>query len=56
MPIVINELVFKGSIGGGVSQENRGSASRESAHEERKAIIEACVEEVMRVLERQKER
>jgi len=56
MPIVINELVFKGNIGGTSPQESRVSPNRDTVREDRKAIIEACVEEVMRVLESQKER
>lgn len=56
MPIVINELVFKGNIGGVSPQESRSQPSRDSAGADRKALIEACVEEVMRVLEGQKER
>jgi len=56
MPIVINELVFKGSIGGVSSHESRVPPNRGSAKEDQKALVEACVEEVMRVLESQKER
>jgi len=56
MPIVINELVFKGSIGGTNPRESTGRPSRDSAKEDQKALIEACVEEVMRALEAQKER
>jgi hypothetical protein len=56
MPIVINEVVFKATL---TSQSQRGAdpggASRQPALD-KKALIEACVEEVLKILEKEKER
>lgn len=56
MPIVINELVFKGRVqepagerGPKAREEDRGPAEFED-------VVEACVEAVMRALRRRKER
>lgn len=58
MPVVINEIVFKGEIsppsapGGG---RDRAPRSENTAADKR-ALIEECVERVVRLLEREKER
>lgn len=57
MPIVINELVFKGRV-----QEPAGERGPKAREEEARSpadfedVVEACVEEVMRALRRRKER
>lgn len=60
MPVVINELVFKGQIAApgsnGTAPAASSAASPVVAKADRKAIIEACVEEVMRILEAEDER
>jgi hypothetical protein len=56
MPIVINELVFKGTIGETAGEEKRPPAAESQAALDRQTLVEACVEEVLKMLERQKER
>jgi len=55
MPILVNELVVKATI----AEPDRAATSQASNQQdliERKDIVEACVEEVLKILERQKER
>ncbi len=56
MPIVISELVFKAEIATPSKRRlpDRGQASRSET--DQRVLVEACVEEVMRILERKKER
>jgi len=56
MPVVINELVFRAEISSSIPDRTaEPGADRRRAVPE-KEIIEACVEEVMRIFERKKER
>ena len=57
MPIVVNELVFKGVIGELPTNGKKppGSDDRQPAIDQ-KALVEACVEEVMKILEQKRER
>ena len=53
MPVLISEIVFKGQI----ADTPPAKAAPEAPPEiDRKALIEACVEEVMRLIERREER
>lgn len=58
MPVIINELVIRASVS--ETPANGGNANAPSANagnvEEREALIKECVEQVMEILERQKER
>jgi len=54
MAIEIRELVIKAIIDDESSTQQ--TSTQEPSTEERDALIEACVEQVLRVLERQKER
>ena len=57
MPVVINEIVFKGEISPPTAPgEERNRAPRSANAVERRALIEECVERVLRLLEREKER
>ena len=56
MPVVINELVFKAEISSSIPDRSAGPAADRRRPIPEKEIIEACVEEVMRILERKKER
>lgn len=56
MPVVINEIVFKATV---AEPAARGAERREPAAPravDGEALVAACVEEVLRILARQKER
>ncbi len=55
MPIIIEELVVRSVVSDSDSEEGEGAANALS-DEARHEIIEACVKEVLRVLEDAKER
>lgn len=56
MPIIINELVFKGTIGS-AKKDDRVSPGREKpTGRSWRALVDVCVEEVLRVLRQEKER
>ncbi|MFC4873922.1 DUF5908 family protein [Negadavirga shengliensis] len=52
MPIEIKELHIKGTV---ANEEDRG-ASQSPSEGDQKAIIEACVEKVLKILEDKKQR
>jgi hypothetical protein len=55
MPIIINELIFKGAIAGaGIDGKQPPAAGRPAVDLE--ALVETCVEQVLKILEQQKER
>jgi hypothetical protein len=57
MPVIINELVIKASVDiGGKEQKPTTAGAQGGKPFDRKALIEACVEEVLSVLERKGER
>jgi len=58
MPIEIRELVVRARVGGDQSDQRGSSApaSRPGAESDFDAIVQACVREVMRVLEDKRER
>jgi len=57
MPVVINELVFKGEITAPTSDRRASDRADGSARAvDARAIIEESVERVARLLEREKER
>jgi hypothetical protein len=56
MPVIINELVFKGTIGEAPSEKKRTPAGEAQATLDRQELVEACVEAVLKILEQQKER
>lgn len=56
MPIVVNELVFKGEIAAPGTRDDRTRDERPPDRRETKALVEICVEEVLRVLRRAEER
>ncbi len=56
MPIVINELVFKGEIAPDRPGSRTQGARPPQPAVSKKELVEACVGEVMRLLEKQKER
>lgn len=56
MPVVINELVFKAEISSVIPDRSADTQSERRKPVSEKEIIQACVEEVMRILERKKER
>jgi Family of unknown function (DUF5908) len=53
MPVLISEIVFKGQIADTPAPK---AAPEKPQDIDRKALIEACVEAVMRVIERREER
>lgn len=55
MPVIINELVFKGTITA-PKQETKHPAGKQKPPIDQETLLELCVEEVLKVLERQKER
>jgi hypothetical protein len=55
MPIIINELVLKATVDARVP-EPRQAPSTAAPAEDRDALVAAIVEEVLRVLDRAKER
>lgn len=54
MPIIINEVVFRGEIAPNDGARRPPADGRPPVN--REALIQACVAEVLRILERQKER
>ena len=56
MPILVNELVFKGVIAELPSNGKMPSEKARQLSVDRKALVEACVEEVMKILEQKQER
>lgn len=63
MPVEIRELVIKtivnqeeGSEGASSSSSPGSESSHESANLSQKALIQACVEEVLKILKREKQR
>jgi hypothetical protein len=57
MPIIINEIVFKGTIAeAGGPKAAPSPAPPRVPQIDRETLIQLCVEEVLRILERQKER
>jgi hypothetical protein len=56
MPVVINELVFRAEISSSIPDRTNATGADRRPPVSEKEIIEACVEEVMRILERKKER
>lgn len=55
MPIIVNELVFKGEIASPPPRNEPAQGPRRPAGEQQ-ALIEACVAEVMKILEQRGER
>lgn len=59
MPVIINELIIKATVEANAGPPARGapaSTGGQSSAADRDALVRAIVEEVMRILERQKER
>ena len=56
MPIIVNEVVIKGTVVDSASTRPRDERRGRPARSEQVALIEACVEAVLRVLERENER
>ena len=56
MTVLVNELVVKATIADPADNGKPSLASGRQEQIDRKEIVEACVEEVLRILERQKER
>jgi hypothetical protein len=54
MPVIIKELVIKASVDIGAKDKPAEAAGGKPL--DRKALIEACVEEVLKILERKGER
>lgn len=55
MAILINELVFKGTIAAPAPDKKPATTNRQPATD-LKTLVETCVEEVLRILEQRKER
>jgi hypothetical protein len=56
MPVVINELVFRGEIAAAPRDGRESEDRRVHAPVDVEALVERCVEEVLRVLDRKRER
>ncbi len=56
MPVIIKELVVKASVAIGGKDKPAPASDQRGKPLDRKAIIEDCVEEVLKVLQRQGER
>ena len=56
MPIIINELVFKGTIAAPSSDQGERPSTQPRSAMDQEMLVQVCVEEVLKVLERQKER
>lgn len=56
MPVLISEIVFKGQIVGTTPAPAPEQPKRQDRAADQKALIEACVDQVMRALERREER
>jgi hypothetical protein len=54
MPIIIKELVIKAVVDGNASQQTGAAAP--SSPEAQQQIVQACVEQVLAILETKKER
>ena len=56
MPVIIKELVIKASVAIGGKDKTAPAGDQRGTPLDRKAIIQECVEEVLKVLQRQGER
>ena len=56
MPVVINELVFKATIADSQIDSKPSPDSNRLEQLDKKALVDICVEEVLNILEREKER
>lgn len=56
MPVYIKELVVRARVEDSLSQVSDSPESPERVAIDQRAIVEDCVEEVLRVLERKQER
>lgn len=57
MPIMINEIVFKATITPSNEAPHPGARGQGDLNaDEIKALVESCVMEILRILEREKER
>ena len=54
MPVEIRELIIRAVINSQTDEPNMPQAA--TTEEERAAIVEACVQQVLRILEKKKER
>lgn len=54
MPIEIRELVIRATVEGGEAQQQENASNKKQ--EDPQQIIEECVAQVMKILERQSER
>jgi hypothetical protein len=53
MPIEIRELIIRAVVD---ARQTEGPASTPAAESDREALVQACVDETLRVLRREKER
>ena len=56
MTLLINEIVFKGQVTQPDKRPEKASPGKSSKPVDQKAVIDACVEAVVRILERREER
>jgi hypothetical protein len=57
MPIIVNELVFRGTIAAPATTSGaRAAPSERNPAIDREELVQTCVEEILRILARQKER
>ncbi len=56
MPVEIKELIIKTTITEDQELESSGSDATDARYPDREAIISACVEQVLTIIERRKER
>jgi hypothetical protein len=56
MPIIVNELVFKGTITEAPKDGKTQPKPERQPAIDRQVLVELCVEEVLKILERRKER
>lgn len=56
MPIVINELVVTANVTSKKTQKSTGANDKRQQAADKQELIEACVEEVLSILQQQQER
>jgi hypothetical protein len=57
MPVIINELIIRATVNdSAATSQSSGSSSSSQNTNDREAIIAQCVEQILEILEKKKER
>lgn len=56
MPVIINELIIRATVNDNAAATSPGGSSPSQNSNDRESIIAQCVEQVLEILEKKKER